>query len=174
MIFEIYFPIQKVISIDIQILAKLRYKYGTNWRESGVYWSILLEMHFIFLLTMHCTFKSTFMKLLTILAALTISMLFCFSANSQVIDTTYNKMLLKEINKQNSKISSGMLMGGFCIATGSIISIASNNKKEPNVADYTNLKLYESDYNKFVKSQKTSRTISSIFIGVGGAVVFIT
>lgn len=123
---------------------------------------------------MHCIFKNTFMKQITILAVLTISMLFCFSAKGQVIDTTYNKMLLKEINKQNSKISSGMLMGGFCIATGSVVSIISNNKSEPNLADYTDVKLYESDLDDFKKSQKTSRMVSSIFIGVGGTVLFIT
>ncbi len=123
---------------------------------------------------MHCTFKNTFMKLITILAALAISTLFCFSAKCQVIDTTYNKTLLKEINKQNSKISSGMLMGGFCIAAGSVVSIISNNKNEPNLADYTDVKLYESDLDDFIKRQKTSRTVSSIFIGVGGTVLFIT
>ncbi|MBK7965963.1 MAG: hypothetical protein IPK10_12230 [Bacteroidetes bacterium] len=114
------------------------------------------------------------MKLITILAALTVSMLVCFSAKGQVIDTTYNKMLLKEINKQNSKISSGMLMGGFCIATGSVVSIISNNKSEPNLADYTDVKLYESDLDDFIKRQKTSRTVSSIFIGVGGVALFFT
>ena len=123
---------------------------------------------------MHCTFKNTFMKVITILAALTVSMLVCFSAKGQVIDTTYNKMLLKEINKQNSKISSGMLMGGFCIATGSVVSIISNNKSEPNLADYTDVKLYESDLDDFIKRQKTSRTVSSIFIGVGGVALFFT
>ena len=35
-IIEDYFPIHNVISVDIQILTKLRYKYGTNWRENGV------------------------------------------------------------------------------------------------------------------------------------------
>ena len=128
----------------------------------------------IFLLTMHCTLKIIFMKVITILAVLTISMLFCFSAKGQVIDTTYNKMLLKEINKQNSRISSGMLMGGFCITVGSLVNIISNNKDEPNLVDYKDPKLYESDLDDFLKSQKTSRTVSSIFIGVGGVALFMT
>ena len=123
---------------------------------------------------MHCTFRNAFMKLITILAALIISTLFCFSAKCQVIDTTYNKMLLKEINKQNSKISSGMLMGGFCITAGSLVSFISNNKDAPNLADYKDVKLYELDLEDFEKSQKTSRTISSIFIGVGGVALFMT
>lgn len=114
------------------------------------------------------------MKLITILAALTISMLFCFSAKGQVIDTTYNKMLLKEINKQNSKISTGMLMGGFFIATGSVVNIISNNKSEPNLADYKDPKLYEADLDDYKKNQKLSKTASSIFIGLGGFALFMT
>jgi hypothetical protein len=128
----------------------------------------------IFLLTMHCTLKIKFMKVITILAALTISMLFCYSAKGQVVDTTYNKRLLKEINNQNRKITSGLLISGVSIIIGSAVSINATFDEAPKSENFGNVVSYQDALNRYEKSQKRFNVTSTVFIGLGGIALFIT
>ena len=94
--------------------------------------------------------------------------------NSQVIDSTNQKNLVKNVNLQFSRAKTGFLMSGFAIVFGSILNLSAINKKAPNPYDYTDPKLLEKDIESYNDNQKSLKTASTVLIGGGGIGLLIT
>lgn len=114
------------------------------------------------------------MKNLGVLTTILFLSIFTNRTTAQVVDTTFNKKFVKDINLQLNRAKTGFLMSGVTIGLGSIINLMGINKNPPNAKDYTDLKLYEKDLDRYNSNQKSLKTTSAVLIGGGGIGLFIT
>jgi len=96
------------------------------------------------------------------------------TTNAQVVDTTFNKKLVKNVNLNLTNIKGGLLFSGVTFTLGSIFNIIAINKREPDPKDYKTTELYEKAINSYNSNQKSLTTVGTTLFGAGGIALFIT
>lgn len=80
----------------------------------------------------------------------------------------------KKINSQMRKVKAGFMVSGFAFMGGAALNLIASGKNEPSIGDYTDLSLFQRDYDAYVKKQKGLQRQSNFLFLAGGAIMLIS